>query len=333
MLGISLPIAAATAVILVADPMLLETRVIALRCAGQYGQHEVRFDPASYVTISSYFGPIFTPRQYRSHAIGDLDHYIEFHIDNDPSWKMRIDWRAPQTYSTYFITQEFGGRTETVDAGFCRESRESPQFDRVPTANAQEAEIKVVVPEIREKAPDGRTTGQSAVITVTGHFRKGDNIRFFDAVEKIQSATVYFDSPGGNVSAGIGIGEIIHERNFHTAVINYGRCLSACAVAWLGGTKRYLGGFAEIGFHGPFTKKNVVPYDTIGTMGWTFEASPRGTNMVIDYVTGMLGLKKETAAYVTMAPPQKLTYLTPEDGEKYGIEFTRINIPAYNPLP
>jgi hypothetical protein len=145
--------------------------------------------------------------------MGDLDHYIEFHIDSDPSWKMRIDWRAQQTYSAYFITQEHDGKNETVDAGFCRESRESPQllpqFDRVmPTANAQGGEIKVVVSE---------TATSPAVISVTGYFAKGDNMRFFDAVEKIQSATVYFESLGGNASAGVGIGEIIHQRSFHTA--------------------------------------------------------------------------------------------------------------------
>lgn len=50
-------------------------------------------------------------------------------------------------------------------------------------------------------------------------------------------------------------------------------------------------------------------------------------------VIGSLGLKKETAANVTMAPPEKLIYLTQEDGEKYGIAFTRINIPGYDRCP
>ena len=78
MLGMSLSIAAAMAVILVADPVLppVETRVIVLRCGGQYDPYEVRFNPATYVTQ-------FGPRRFGSRATGDLDHYIEFHINED----------------------------------------------------------------------------------------------------------------------------------------------------------------------------------------------------------------------------------------------------------
>jgi hypothetical protein len=102
---------AATAVILVADPVVLpvETRVIVLRCGGQYDPYEVRFNPATYVTQ-------FDPRRFGSRAIGDLDHYIEFHIDDDDALKMRIDWRAQGTSSSYSMTQEHEGRTETDDA-------------------------------------------------------------------------------------------------------------------------------------------------------------------------------------------------------------------------
>jgi hypothetical protein len=50
-----------------------------------------------------------------------LHHYIELRIDNDPSWKMRIDWREQKAYSVYFITQQRDDNPETADAGFCRE--------------------------------------------------------------------------------------------------------------------------------------------------------------------------------------------------------------------
>jgi hypothetical protein len=57
------------------------------------------------------------------------------------------------------------------------------------------------------------------------------------------------------------------------------------------------------------------------------------TTIVTDYIMHTLDLKKETAGYVTMVSPEKLTYLTPEDGERYGIEFTRMNMPGYDLLP
>ena len=72
---------------------------------------------------------------------------------------------------------------------------------------------------------------------MSGQFRRGDNLIFFDAVEKIHSATVYFDSPGGS----------------------------------------------------------------------TFD--------------------------VIVMPPKTFNFLTPEDRTKYGIAFTRMNIPGYDPLP
>jgi hypothetical protein len=147
----------------------------------------------------------------------------------------------------------------------------------------------------------------------------------------VRSRLLYLNSPGGNTSAGIGIGEIIHERNFRTAVINYGKCLSACAIAWLGGTKRYVGGFAEVGFHHPTFVKDIVLDEATSA-----RAMEHTLGIIDSYAVRMLGLSKDAGGYVTvMFPtnPKSINYLTPEDGEKYGIAFTRMNIPGYDPLP
>jgi hypothetical protein len=127
------------------------------------------------------------------------------------------------------------------------------------------------------------------------------------------------------------MGEIIHERGFHTAVINYGRCTFACAFAWLGGVKRYVGDFAVLAFHHPFFAK-----DTILDEAQTARTMERALHIIDSYVVSMLGFSKDTAEYVTVmvsTNPKSLNYLTPADGEKYGIAFTRMNLPAYNPLP
>jgi hypothetical protein len=36
---------------------------------------------------------------------------------------------------------------------------------------------------------------------------------------------------------------------------------------------------------------------------------------------------------LTEAPPKRFNMLTQEDGDRVGIEFTRMNIPGYDPLP
>jgi hypothetical protein len=188
------------------------------------------------------------------------------------------------------------------------------------TASAQAVDIKVVSP---------------GVVTVSGRLNKGDSFKFFDAVEKMQNATVYFESIGGNAFAGIGIGEIIHERGFHTAVLNYHMCVSACAIAWLGGRERFTGLGSIVGFHTPYIKertKERITYGRTTIWGVNTVRSEQGASMVRGYVTGMLGLSGDAALYVTKADPIKVNILTPEDGRRYGIAFTRMNIPDYKPL-
>ena len=76
------------------------------------------------------------------------------------------------------------------------------------------------------------------------------------------SGTVYFNSPGGNLIAGLKLGEAIRDKSLATNVgetyvyeggpwksIRQGICASACAYAFLGGTKRSLYEGSELGFH------------------------------------------------------------------------------------
>jgi hypothetical protein len=109
------------------------------------------------------------------------------------------------------------------------------------------------------------------------------------------------DSPGGNTYAGVGIGEIIHERGLHTAVINYGKCFSACANAWLGGTMRFVGGFAVIAFHHPTFPKDIVLDEATAA-----RSMERTLHIISSYVVSTLALSKDTAEYVTVMSPKKI---------------------------
>ena len=60
-------------------------------------------------------------------------------------------------------------------------------------------------------------------------------------------------SPGGNLRGGLRIGERIREKGMSTFVPNNRQCTSVCALIWLAGTPRTVGGNnARIGFHGAF---------------------------------------------------------------------------------
>jgi len=61
---------------------------------------------------------------------------------------------------------------------------------------------------------------------------------------------VEFDSPGGDLNAGLELGTLIRKQKLNTAVPKYGTCASACALAFLGGDIRLmLGDNKQFGFH------------------------------------------------------------------------------------
>src|SRR5260370_9514024 len=88
-----------------------------------------------------------------------------------------------------------------------------------------------------------------AVVVVQGTLEAADGERFVAKIAPIAMAMVRFQSNGGSVVTGIQIGEMIRLKDFHTLVPAGARCASACALAWLGGTHRFMGPGARIGLH------------------------------------------------------------------------------------
>jgi hypothetical protein len=84
-------------------------------------------------------------------------------------------------------------------------------------------------------------------ITIDGKIEHGDFETFKVKTSPLGKAVVVLASPGGNLLAGIQIGEMIRLRGWSTYVPS--ACASACALAWLGGTQRFMTPIARIGFH------------------------------------------------------------------------------------
>lgn len=62
--------------------------------------------------------------------------------------------------------------------------------------------------------------------------------------------TIFLDSPGGDLFAGMRIGQLIAAAGLHTVVNQSAQCQSACALAFLAGRQRLLlGKEADFGFH------------------------------------------------------------------------------------
>jgi hypothetical protein len=155
-----------------------------------------------------------------------------------------------------------------------------------------------------------------AIIMVTGPFNTADGDRFGIVTSEIQNAVVFFESTGGNALAGTIMGWHIRKKGFQTAVANNGYCASACALAWLGGTSRFLGKGARIGFHSAAMDGARSDY----------------TNALVgDYLMSLLGYSSDTVHYITKADPQSMTWLTEQDAKEYGIDFRRLPMAGSRP--
>lgn len=137
-----------------------------------------------------------------------------------------------------------------------------------------------------------------AIITIDGEMTAEDTSAFESITATTPQAIVVLNSPGGSLSAGIGIGNHIRARGFSTAVGPTALCASACALAWLGGVPRMGHPTSRIGFHAAFTV----------TDGRAIE---RGVaNALVGSYASKLGLSDRAIAFMTVASPEAMTWLT-----------------------
>lgn len=85
-------------------------------------------------------------------------------------------------------------------------------------------------------------------LEITGGFKYG----LTDDVERLLLAApnvkvIHLDSTGGRIAEAEKLFQLIRDGNIQTVVAN--QCLSACTIAFLGGTKRWVRASAKLGFH------------------------------------------------------------------------------------
>src|SRR5262249_41955236 len=135
-----------------------------------------------------------------------------------------------------------------------------------------------------------------AVVAVQGTLEAADGERFFAKVAPLPSAVVRFESNGGSVVTGIQIGEIIRLREVHTIVPAGARCASACALAWLGGSKRFMGPGARIGLHAASDRRS----------GQTASVA----NALMGAYLTRVGLPYSAVIYLARTAPNSVTWLS-----------------------
>lgn len=153
------------------------------------------------------------------------------------------------------------------------------------------------------------------IVTVIGQINEGDSDQFSSVIQGYSKAIVVFDSPGGNLFAGLQIGQVIRTHEFATGVPDGASCASACALAWLGGTRRYLQGSGEVGFHAAYREDSNGQKSESGV----------GNALVGAYLT-RLGLSDDAIIYIEQADPDDITWLTPEDAGRLGIDMSALPV-------
>ncbi len=153
--------------------------------------------------------------------------------------------------------------------------------------------------------------GAPTLIFVQGDLSVGDQKAFIDKVLGLEDAVVVLSSDGGSIQAALAIGKAIRLKGFTTLMPDAHRCVSACALIWLGGQTRYMAATAEIGFHAAYEMNNGASIE---------RGAPNAA--IGGYLAG-LGYSEDAILFVTSAPPESMSWLTFETADELGIAVRR----------
>ena len=162
----------------------------------------------------------------------------------------------------------------------------------------------------------------TSLVMIEGDLELTDIEQFRNKVTALSKATVAFRSDGGSLLAGIRIGMLIRVKNFNTVVPDTAQCASACAVAWLGGARRYMGMGSKIGFHAAYVQK----------AGAAIESGPG--NAVLGAYLDQIGLPEDAIVYITQAAPSSMKWMSLDEAAQHGIEMALLpppDAPASSP--
>jgi hypothetical protein len=156
--------------------------------------------------------------------------------------------------------------------------------------------------------------GGSTLIAIDGELELGDIDGFRAKTEMLPvgRTTVEFRSKGGRLLAGIRIGAQIRAKRFNTVVPDGAQCASACALAWLGGVRRFVGESSSVGFHTAYILKTGGPA----------ESGPG--NAILGAYLNQIGLSEEAILYITHAAPTSVQWMSLEEAAEYGIVVAKL---------
>jgi hypothetical protein len=167
--------------------------------------------------------------------------------------------------------------------------------------SAWAAEMEAIVNE---------TADHPGVILIKGPLITGEHQQDISKFATLAAAqtnpvAVFLDSPGGSAWAAVEIGRIIRKRGFSTVVIDDATCNSACALIWMAGKERYMGGNTRIGFHAARDKTEVSSYGNAVIGAYFYELGITDFDVIV---------------HLTKASPYSMTWLTMSEAVRCKID-------------
>lgn len=123
------------------------------------------------------------------------------------------------------------------------------------------------------------------------------------------SPTVSLDSPGGNMFAGIKLGQAIRRLAFDTEILDRQTCASACALAFLGGAERSLDTNGRFGVH-QFSS-------AIGNVG---DSLTQATIVAVASYIESMGVDRKLLDVASLIPPASIYWLTDEQRQQLRVD-------------
>jgi hypothetical protein len=159
-----------------------------------------------------------------------------------------------------------------------------------------------------------RTGSGVPLVVVSGELQAGDAHRFRSLTSELSTAAVILEGPGGALREGLMIGRNISSLGFATGVAPNTVCASACALAWVAGSPRYMAPTSLIGFHAAWE-------DNGG------QAVPSGVgNALVGAYLAEMGVEEKGIIFATSAGPDGVLWLDIFSAKNVGIEVRVLGV-------
>ena len=173
----------------------------------------------------------------------------------------------------------------------------------------------------------GPRAGGPPEIRATGSFLAGDSDQLAATLQSLERqgglaatgprAVMAFDSTGGSLDEGMRMGRVLRKYGVGTLIRAGDRCLSACALAFLGGTtlgpegavpNRRLEIGGQLGYHAFYATRDPDARDAATSRARGVTEGRAMSAVIIAYVIEM-GVDPENVLRALVRPPDDMTYI------------------------